>query len=70
MMFGTRVRYAITFKAGEPDICIYQRKYFHHFMAQLSAENHEDAYGCNISELNYYAIAKKQSIKIYDLSDF
>lgn len=32
MMFGTRVRYAITFKAGEPELCIYQRKYFYNFM--------------------------------------
>jgi hypothetical protein len=66
MMFGTKVRYAITFKAGEPELCIYQRKYFHHFMVQLNTENYEGSYGCNLSSINMYAIAKKHTVEIYD----
>ena len=70
MMFGPKVKYSITYKAGESELKIYQRKYIHNYMVTLSSENHEGAFGCNLNKLNFYAIGKFQTIIIYDQSDF
>lgn len=57
-MFGPRVKYAVTYKTMESEFQIYQRKYLHNFMVNLSDENHENSYGCCLNSLNYYAIGK------------
>ena len=37
MMFGSRVRYGISYKTGQPNFTIYTRKYFHNFKVQINS---------------------------------
>lgn len=70
MMFGSRVRYGISYKAGQPNFTIYTRKYFHNFKVQISGDNMEGAKGCNLSLTHEYIKAEHQSITIEDDTKF
>lgn len=43
MMFGSRVRFGITYKSNQPGFSVYTRKYFHNFKVAISNENYEGA---------------------------
>lgn len=51
MMFGSRVRFGITYKSNQPGFAVYTRKYFHNFKVAISNENLEGAQGCNLPNL-------------------
>jgi hypothetical protein len=70
MMFGTRVRYGITFKANQPGFQIYTRKYFHNFKVAITTQNYEGAVGSNLSHMKSYVMAEKTKIGVYDQSTF
>lgn len=70
MMFGTRVRYGITFKANQPGIQIYTRKFYHNFKVSITNKNFEGAVGSNLSTINAYVMAEKTQIGIYDQHNF
>ena len=69
MMFGARVRFGITYKAGQPGFQIYTRKYFHNFKVSITTKNFDGAVGDNIRTMNAYVMADKQSLNIYDALD-
>ena len=66
MMFGTKVRYGISYKANQPNMNVYTRKYFHNFKVSIRSDNHEGAIGANLSTMNAYLLAEKTHIGIYD----
>jgi hypothetical protein len=43
MMFGSLVRFGITYKSNQPGFTIYTRKYFHNFKCAISNKNYEGA---------------------------
>lgn len=45
MMFGARVRYSLTYKANQPGIQIYTKKYLHNFKVAITDKNYEGAIG-------------------------
>ena len=57
MMFGTRVRYGITYKANQPGFQIYTRKYWHNFKVALNTTNYEGAFGNNLGNIGAYVLA-------------
>ena len=58
-MFGTRVRYGISYKANQPGFQIFTKKYFHNFKVAISNNNFEGAKGVNLSSMNGYIMAEK-----------
>lgn len=66
MMFGSRVRYGITFKANQPGFQIYMRKYFHNFKVAITMQNYEGAVGSNLALMKSYVMAEKTKIGVYD----
>lgn len=70
MMFGSRVRYGITFKANQPGIQIYTRRYYHNFKVAITSNNYEGAVGSNLSTLKAYVMAETTKIGIYDEHTF
>ena len=66
MMFGSRVRYGITFKANQPGFQIYSRKYFHNFKVAITTNNYEGSVGSNLSLMKSYVMAEKTKIGVYD----
>jgi len=59
MMFGSRVRYGITYKANQPGIQVYTRKYYHNFKVSITNKNFEGAVGSNLSSMGAYVMAEK-----------
>jgi hypothetical protein len=70
MMFGSRVRYGITYKSNQPGFQIYTRKYFHNFKIAISQDNMEGAIGLNLASMSSYIMAEKTKIGIYDQVNF
>jgi len=70
MMFGSRVRFGITYKSNQPGFQIYTRKYFHNFKVAISNENYEGAQGCNLPSINAYIISEKKKIGVYSCLDY
>lgn len=70
MMFGTKVRYGITYKTNQPGFSIYTRKYYHNFKVSLSSENKEGAKGVNLSSMNAYIMCEKTKMGIYNQDSF
>ena len=48
MMFGSRVRYGISYKSNQKNFTIYRRKYMHNLKVCVNATNFE---GCKGIEL-------------------
>lgn len=70
MMFGSRVRFGITYKTNQPGFQIYTRKFFHNFKVALSNYNYEGAIGENLTSLEQYIMSEKQKVGIYDAKNF
>lgn len=68
MMFGSRVRFCVTFKQNEQDFHIWCRKYFHNFKVNISSEDLEGAVGANLSSTKQYIIGKGDKIDFYDIN--
>jgi len=56
MMFGRRVRNAISFKYNYPGFIVYKRKFYHNFKVKVSGANCEGAKGCHLSKMKAYAV--------------
>jgi hypothetical protein len=69
-MFGTRVRYGISYKANQPGFQIFTRKYYHNFKVAITSDNFEGAKGANLGGMNAYIMAEKTKIGVYDDRDF
>lgn len=60
MMFGSLVRYCITFKTNQPNFSIWVRKSFHNFKVALTNENMEGSIGANLRTLNQYVMTERK----------
>ena len=70
MMFGTKVRYGITYKTNQPGFQVYTRKYYHNFKVAVTQDNFEGARGANLGSMNAYVMCEKTRIGIYDQVTF
>lgn len=66
LMFGSKVRYGISYKTNQPGIQIYKRKFYHNFRVQIDSHNFEGAMGSNLSSIGAYILAEKKAIGLYD----
>ena len=53
MMFGSKVRFSVTFKQNEPTFNVWTRKYYHNFKVNKSKDNLEGAIGLNLDKEHY-----------------
>lgn len=60
MMFGSLVRYCITFKTNQPNFHIWVRKAYHNFKVSLTNDNMEGSMGANLRSLNQYVMTEKK----------
>ena len=58
MMFGSLVRYCITFKTNQPNFSIWVRKAYHNFKVALSKDNKEGSMGANLKTLGQYVMTE------------
>lgn len=70
MMFGSRVRYCVTYKTNQKSFDIYRRKYEHNFNVNAVTTNHDGAIGLSIESMNAFVVADIKTIKFYNTDTF
>jgi hypothetical protein len=70
MMFGSRVRYGITYKTNQRSFRVYRRRYEHDFIVPVQRDNLEGAHAIDMPKAKLYLIAKIDKIRVYDSSNF
>lgn len=70
MMFGSKVKYGITYKTNQKSFVIYRRKYEHNFKVPVASENYEGAKGLEIKSEGKFLVAKIDKVKIYDTDNY
>ena len=70
MMFGSKVRYGITYKTNQKSFDIYRRKYEHSFKIPINSENLEGAIGLELHTMDSFLVAKVDKICVYDTDTF
>ena len=66
MMFGSRVKYGISFKLNEKSFNIYRRKYQHNLKVQIDDQNLEGAQGLALPSLHAFLVTRVDRILIFD----
>ena len=57
-MFGSKVRYCVTYKTNQKSFEIYRRKCYHDFKVPITEENLEGSKGLEFSTMNAYLVTK------------
>ena len=70
MMFGSKVRYGITYKTNQRSFDIYRRKFMHNLKVNVLADNLEGAFGMALPLLGCFLVAKVDQVKIYSEKTF
>ena len=70
MMFGSKVRYGITYKIGEKGFNLYSRKYEHEYMVNVLHENLEGAKLLEIKSMDAFLCSKVDKVIVYDALTF
>lgn len=70
MMFGSKVRYCVTYKTNQKSFEVYRRKYEHDFKVPISFENFEGSRGLEIPSINAFVATQVDKINIYDQDTF
>lgn len=70
MMFGSKVRYGVTFKTNQRSFDVYRRKYWHDFKVPITTENLEASIGLELETMNAYLVSKIDKVILYDSRSF
>lgn len=70
MMFGSRVRYCVTYKTNQKSFDIYRRKYWHDFKVPILNENLEGSVCLELQTMNTFLVSKIDKIIMYDSETF
>ena len=71
MMFGSKVRYCITYKTNQLSFDIYRRKYEHGFKVNVSdQDNLDNCKALPIESMNCILVSKLEKIKFYDFDSY
>ena len=69
-MFGSKVRYCITYKTNQLSFDIYRRKYEHDFKINVYQENYDGSRGMTLESMNAFAVSKLNTIKFFDCDSY
>ena len=70
MMFGSKVKYGITYKTNQRSFSIYRRKYLHNFKVPVVNENLEGSKGLELTTMNIFLVTKTDRIVMYNSITF
>lgn len=54
MMFGSKVKYGITYKTNQNSFDVYRRKYYHNFKVPVVGTNLEGAFGLDLPSIDRF----------------
>lgn len=70
MMFGSKVKYGITFKTGEKSFSIHRRKYEHDYLVNVVEDDLDGCKGLPVVTINAFLVSKVNVIEFYDIDTF
>ena len=70
MMFGSKVKYGITYKTNQETFYMWTRKYMHDFRVSVAEENLEGSIGLEFSSMDAFLVSKVDKIVVYDAKNF
>lgn len=70
MIFGSKVRYCITFKTNCKNFEVFTRKHVQGFKVRLLQENLEGSKGIDVESMGTFLVSKKDSVHMYDAQNF
>ena len=70
MMFGSKVKYGITYKINQRSFVIYRRKYLHNFKVNVVDENLEGSKGLELKSMDIFLCSKIDKVVMYDSMNF
>ena len=70
MMFGSRVRYGITYKTNQKAFIVYRRKFIHDFRVPVLLENLEGSMGLDLAKWDTILVSKVDKIFMLDNKEF
>ena len=70
MMFGSRVRYGITYKNNQPNFNIYRRMYVHNIQSCVNTQNFAGSKAVSVVSSNLILVTKVDRILMFDIDTF
>ena len=70
MMFGSKVKYGITYKTNQRSFDVYRRKYIHNFKVPVVDTNLEGSFGIDLTSINAFCVTQIDKIFLYDSNTF
>ena len=70
MMFGSKVRYGITYKIKSKSFNIYRRKYVHDYKVNVLKANLEGSISLNFDTLDMFLCSQIDKVLMYDSINF
>ena len=70
MMFGSKVKYGITYKTNERSFDIHRRKFVHDYKTNVVTADMDGSRGLPIESMNAFLVSCIDTIKFYDIDTF
>lgn len=70
MMFGSKVKYGITYKTNNKSIDIHRRKYEHDFRLNVIEDDLDGSRGLPVDSMNAFLVSKIDTVKFYSIDSF
>jgi len=70
LIFGSKVKYGITYKTNTKGFDVYSRKYEHDFKVNVKSENLERSMGISVDTLGRCLVSKIDHIAVYDIENY
>ena len=67
MLFGSRVRYGITYKTNQRGFDVWTRRFNHDFNVNTQSLDYNGAIGLPMESMNKFIVGKLCDIKFYDI---
>ena len=67
MMFGSKVKYCITYKTNQTGFEVYRRKYEHDYKSLIHKENFTGSMGVSIEKTKRLLVTGIDTIKVFDI---
>lgn len=69
LIFGSKVKYGVSYKIGQTGFEIYSKKYEHNFKVNVLRQNLEKSKGLSINSMNRILVTKTAQILVLDAGD-
>jgi hypothetical protein len=70
MMFGSLVRYCVTYKTNQKSFDIHRRKYVHDYRLNVVKANLDGSRGLPIESMNAFLVSKIDVVNFYDVDSY